>query len=161
MDNNYADQNETVNKAKCGIGAKVTFYIFGVFCTLLSLASLLIIFTNLFGYDKSVEGTVTKISKNRFSDKYDVVIEYSIDGEKKTKNLYLDTVPLGIREQEKVKVKYSSKSKTTYFPEFENLSEDISMFLITATIATVCFIAPHNSKKAANKFLSLERKVRK
>ncbi len=161
MDNNFVNENEVKNQAKCGTGTKIIFYILGSFCVMLSLFSLLIIFTNLFAYDKQVDGTVTEISKNALFDEYDVVIEYSIDGKKKTETIHLDTVPLGISEYETVKVKYSSKNNMTYIPKFESMSDQIIMFLITATFAAACFMAPHNSKEAANKFLSIRGKVRK
>lgn len=163
MDNNYENENEikTENKVKCNTGTKIVFYIFGGFCVILSLFSLLIIFTTLFGYDKEAVGTITEISKDRLADKYEIVIEYSIDGKKKTETIYLDKLSLGIRENQEVKVKYSSKGNVTYIPKFESLSEQITMFLITTTIATVCFMAPHNSEEAANKFLSLRKMVRK
>lgn len=161
MENNYIDENKVENKTKCSAGAKIVFYIFGVFCVLLSLGSLLVIFTTLFGYDKEVAGTITEISYNRVLDEYDIVIEYSIDGKPKTQTVHSDKMPLGIRANDEVKVKYSSKNKTTYIPKFESILEQLTAFLITSTVATVCFIAPNNSKEAANKFLSLRGKVRK
>lgn len=161
MDNNYENEIKMQSNVKCSTGTKIIFYIFGVFCALLALGSLLIIFTTLFGYDKEIVGTVTEVNLSRISEQYEVVVEYSMDGNKKIKTLYIDKLPLGLRENQEIKVKYSSKNKMTYIPKLESISDQIIMFLITATIATVCFMAPHNSKEAANKFLDLRKMVRK
>lgn len=161
MDNNCDNENNVEKNAKCGKGTKVMFYIMGSFCAVLAIFALLSIGITLFGYDQKVVGTITEINRNRLSERYDVVIEYTIDGDKKTENLYLDTLPLGTRENDKVDVKYSSKNDNVYIPKFESLSEQLTMFLIPAAFAAACFIAPHNSKKAAEKFLSVERHVRR
>lgn len=156
MDNNI-NENQTTGS---GVGTRIIFYVFGVFCLLLSLLVLVGIFKQWFGYDKEVVGTVTEINRLS-SDNYNLVIEYNIDGEKKTKYLPVDVVPLRVLKNKTVKVKYSSKNMDTYFPDFENEAEGIKVFIITAIITAVCFMAPHNSKKALNTFGSLKRKVRR